>query len=427
MNTAQDIVGYLIASTGGGAQDGEHKAVRHAVIHGVREVIQCRDWKWYYRNNTFLTKKVTTQGFYSQGSDRIRVENAAEFVPGRVLDIASGAFTEHAVVVAVEGNVVTVNSKAKSDGSNVQITPAVYYDLPHDVSSIDTLVTDTVGTLHHRITPEEWQRLEVNTRGAGEPYYYTIMRSDKNPDRWQIRFVGSPQNRTSIHYTYRINPNPIKYMGYERLCRVGTVGLSNVDGIMTVTGTKTTFPQDCSGSYIRFGSPGMPADPHGSTTPFVFERRVEKWLSTTSLQVSDTTVFDRKGADGVAEPAIDFDAGELDYTPPSGTVDGNDPNPYATTLWSQNSTPLPEGTNYAITDIIDASPQMWSAMLSACEMWYARTAGKPMNEAMAAFNRDLRIAMETDYFTPVSGQANNYGMATPRSMGWYSPPLPDIE
>jgi hypothetical protein len=342
------------------------------------------------------------------------------------LNITSGAFSEHVVITSVEGNIITVDQTATADGSNVPMSPTVYYDLPHDVSSIDTLVTDTVGTLHKHISPQEWQRLEVNTRGAGEPYYYTVMRSDKNPDRYQLRFVGNPQSPTSIHYSYRINPNPIKYMGYERLCRVGTVQLSNVSNQMTVTGTKTTFPQDASGAYIRFGNPGMPAEPHGSTTPFVFERRIEKWLSATSLTVSDTSVFDRKNSAGVAEPTLNFDAGDVDLSAPAGVIEGNDPNPYATTLWSQNETPLPAGTTYAITDIIDASPQMWTAILSACEMWYARTAGKPMGEALSSYNRDLRIAMETDCFTPVSGQANNYGHATPRSMGWYSPPLPDV-
>ena len=34
--TAQDVIEYLLASTGGGAQDGEHAAIRQAVTHGVR-------------------------------------------------------------------------------------------------------------------------------------------------------------------------------------------------------------------------------------------------------------------------------------------------------------------------------------------------------------------------------------------------------
>lgn len=428
MNTAQDLVGYILASSGGGAQDGEHHAVRHAVVHGVREVMQCRDWNWHVRTNTFRTRAVETRGSFSEGSNKIRVLNTEGFVPGRLVSIGSHFSPQPLRVVAVhpEG-VIEVSGTAKQSGTAISISPQIYYDLPVDIKDIDTLVTNTVGTLHCYITPQEWQRLEVNTRGAGEPYYYTVMPSDSTPDRFQIRFVGVPTNDTLIHYTYRVRPRPIKYMGYERLCRVGTVELANVDDQMTVTGSKTNFPQDVAGCYIRFGSAGMPADPHGSNTPFMLERRIERWLSTTSLHVSDTTVYDRPGAIGVAAPTETFDAGEVILDPPEGQVDGNDPAPYETNLWSQNNTAVPANTQYAITDVVDASPQMWTAIMSACEMWYARTAGKPVDVALQAFNRDLRIAMETDVITPHSGRPHHSPYPTPRSMGWYSNLLPDIE
>lgn len=428
MNTAQDLVGYILSTSGGGAQDGEHHAVRHAVIHGVREVMQCRDWNWHVRTNTFRTKKVDTLGSFSAGSNKIRVVNADEFVPGRMVEVGSNFYPTPVRVIALHpDNVIEVNATAKQDGTAVPISPQVYYDLPVDARNIDTLVTNTVGTLHCYITPQEWQRLEVNTRGAGEPYYYTVMPSDKSPDRFQIRFVGMPTNDTHIHYTYRVFPRPIKYMGYERLCRVGTVELANVDGQMTVTGTKTNFPQDVAGCYIRFGSAGNPADPAGSNTPFMMERRIERWLSTSSLHVSNATVYNRPGAIGVANPTESFDAGDIDFSPPEGAIDGNDPAPYETNLWSQNNTAIPASTQYAITDVIDASPQMWTAVMTACEMWYARTAGKPVDVAMQAFNRDLRIAMETDVITPHSGRPHHSPYPTPRSMGWYSNLLPDIE
>ena len=62
MNTAQDIVAYLIASNGGGAQDGEHNAIRQAVLHGVRDVMQCRQWLWHVRTGSFTTQSITTTG-----------------------------------------------------------------------------------------------------------------------------------------------------------------------------------------------------------------------------------------------------------------------------------------------------------------------------------------------------------------------------
>jgi hypothetical protein len=81
---------------------------------------------------------------------------------------------------------------------------------------------------------------------------------------------------------------------------------------------------------------------------------------------------------------------------------------------------------YAISDIIDCSPQMWTAMLSAVEMWYARLAGKPAGDAVALFNRDLRLAMENDVISPLSGRQYVSHYPTPRTLGYHSNPLGDV-
>jgi hypothetical protein len=187
------------------------------------------------------------------------------------------------------------------------------------------------------------------------------------------------------------------------------VGNSNIP---TVSGTGTAFPQDAVGCYIRFGAAGMDADPVGSTVPFVMERRVEKWNSATSLIVSDETIYNRSG---IAGPTLidEYDGGVVGI-PTAVTPVYADPN--AT---------LPTNTKYALTDVIDASPQMYTAILSCCEMWYARMAGKQADAALAMFNRDLRLAMEADVVTPYSGRPHNSPYPTPRSMGWHSELMPD--
>lgn len=439
MNTAQDIVAYLLASTGGGAQDGEHQAVRQAVINGVREVMQCRHWLWHTRSGSFTTNQIATTATITQNSRDITVASTDGFVPGRIVNIPAEYFATPAKIVRVNpGNVVTLDVWAKRSGTLVPVMPQTYYDLPVDLKDIDTLATNTVGTLHCYISPQEWQRLEINTRGAGEPYYYTIMRSDTEPDRYQVRFVGVPVNRTVVHYTYRVIPSPIKYMGYERICRQGSVSLGPAvpSNVPTVTGTGTLFPQDCAGSYIRFGTAGMEADSAGSNFPYVAERRIEKWLSQTKLQVSGETVYSRPGPSETAE----YDS--LDGGVVGATGDGGSSQPYiydsgdvsglpptdplaASNAYNNSLLVLPEKTKYAITDVIDASPQMWTAILSSCELWYARVAGKPGGDAMALFGRDLRIAMENDTVAPMSGRAIG-PYPTPRTMGWHSRLLPDI-
>jgi hypothetical protein len=375
VNTAQDLVDHLLSGTGGGSQDGEHHAVRSAVVHGVREVMQLRDWLWHTKTGHFITTIVNATATITQGSDELTVSSTDQMVVGRILETPPTFFTGNPRITGVTGNVVKVDQIAKASGSGVTVRPQHYYDLPDNLKDIDALVTNTVGTLHCYITPQEWQRLEINTRGAGEPYYYTIMRSDVDPERWQIRFVGVPTNSTPVYYTYRYRPAPIKYMGYERICRQGTVTVPQAG--TTVVGTGTAFPADVAGSVIRFGTATNEADPIGSLTPYIREKTITALVDPTTLTV-DSSLIARTNV------------------------------------------------KYSISDLVDASPTMYTAILSACEMWYARMAGKPAAEVMSMFSRDLKIAMENDVVSPMAGWPKGPVYPTARTMGWHSSVQPDV-
>lgn len=377
MNTAQDLVDHLLTATGGGAQDGEHRAVRSAVVHGVREVFQSRQWLWHTKSNSFTTLQVSTTATMTIESPTITVtSNASQFVAGRIVVFdTNGFFAYTPRIVSVAGSRVTLDRAAiKSGTSTVKVQ--TFYNLPANVKDIDSLMTETVGTLHFYVTPQEWLQLQVNTRGTGEPYYYTVMRSDTDPDRFQIRFVGVPQDGTVVLYTYRYIPDEIRLMGYEPSCRQGTVSVSANSATVTVTGN--TLPPIIGYSLIRFGTATTEADPPGALNPFVYERQILSRTSNTQLTTTATL------------------------------------------------TVALTNVKYAISDIIDCSPQMWTAALSAVEMWYARLAGKPAGDAVALFNRDLRLAMENDVISPLSGRQYVTHYPTPRTLGYHSNPLGDV-
>jgi hypothetical protein len=368
MNTAQDVVDYLLTATGGGAQDGEHRAVRSAVVHGVREVFQTRDWLWHTTEGTFTTQQVSTTATVTSGSPTITVASTTGFAPGRIVVFGSNSLfslTPRVVSVNATNSTVTLDRNAVGSGTGVTVLPQTFYDLPLNVKDVDSLITETVGTLYCYISPQEWQQLQINTRGAGEPYYYTIMRSDTDPQRFQVRFVGVPTNGTVVYYTYRYTPGPIRLMGYERSCRAGTATVASPN-LTTVTFSGTTLPPDLTGAAIRFGTANTEADPVGSLAPFVHERRIVS-------RVSDTTL----------------------------TVD--------------TALPAMAAVKYAISDVIDASQTMYTAILSAAEMWYARLVGKDAG----------RLALENDVISPQSGRIRRQ-YPTPRTMGYYSPILPDV-
>lgn len=379
MFTAQDVVDHLLTATGGGAQDGEHRALRQAVVHGVREVFQSRQWLWHTKTGAFTTLRLaTTATAITAGSQVITVADSTGIVPGRILAITPGYFAKTVRAVSVQGNTVTVDYVASTSlvaPNTATVLVQTYYDLPANVKDIDALCTETVGTLHCYISPKEWQRLEINTRGAGEPYYYTIMRSDVSPDRYQVRFVGVPTDGTVVSYTYRYIPEPIRLMGYEPSCRAGTATVAA--SATTATFTGTTLPPNLEDTVIRFGTATANADPIGALNPFVHERRIVGRVSDTSLTI-----------DSALPAAV-------------------------------------SGVKYAISDLLECSPQMYTAILSASEMWYARLAGKPAVEVVQLFNRDLRLAMENDVVAPLSGRPRMIDYPTARSMGWKSRQLPD--
>jgi hypothetical protein len=372
MITAQDVIHHLLTFIGGGAQEGEHQTVRSAVVHGVREVMQSRQWLWHMKTGQFTTEQIFTTATISQGSKTITVANANGMVSGRILGVPAQFFPRTPRIVSVAGTQVTLDYAATATGSGVQVFPQTYYDLPLGVREIDTLISDTVGTLHCYVSPQEWQRLEVNTVGVGDPYYYTIMRSDVHPDRYQVRFVGVPTNGVLMHYTYRYAPEPVKYMGYERTCRQGAVRATG----LTVSGEGSDFQPAQAGRVIRFGTDTREADPVGSLSPFQHERMI------------------------------------VDVTAPA-----------ALTI---NASLVTGPLKYAISDAIDCSPQMYTAILSAAEMWYARMTNKNANEALVVFTRDLRLAMETDQVYPISNRFWAGSHPNTRTMGWKSPVLPDL-
>lgn len=82
----------------------------------------------------------------------------------------------------------------------------------------------------------------------------------------------------------------------------------------------------------------------------------------------------------------------------------------------------PQGAKTVVSDFVDASDGMFSAILAASEVWLARMAGKNVEGAMTVYSRDLRLAFEADSVTPISGQRTGGArLSAPRALGYYSP------
>ena len=180
---------------------------------------------------------------------------------------------------------------------------------------------------------------------------------------------------------------------------------------------------------LRVGTATDDPEPVGSLNPFLMERRIIGRDSASRL------VLDRSGTASAIEPTHPPKQNSVlneNQSPDVAEVlDGNDEPVLPVKIFDGNDQSeiviAEAGTRYCITDWIDASPTMWTAILSSCEMWYARMAGKPQDAAVKMFSRDLRIAFENDVVSPMSGQARRMPFQTPRSMGWHSQLEADVE
>lgn len=303
---AQDIIEYLMASVGGGAQDSEHRLLRQAAHHGYRDVVYARDWRWH--------------------------ETAHEL------------------------------------GDPVGGTDGKAFPLPVGVRNIDALVPPDRSIESAYVTNQEYLRLEAYPSSYGDTVFYTVMPDPVFRSRWRLMIAGRPTSvDASRQYlvSYRRKPEPLRYMGYEKQSRDGSLDGTNAAGAVRRYGTVEKYPEGPAGVY-----------------PFTAEEIL--------------------GVEGslVGEP--------------------------------------PEGAKTAVSDRLDISEAMFSAVLSGSEVWLARLQGRNVEGAMTVHARDMRMAMEADALNPMSGRRHNVTRqpegiqipfsghtSTARDMGYYSPSQPD--
>lgn len=178
---AQDIIEYLLATTGGGVQDSEHRALRAAAANGYRDLVHAHDWKWHASSIT----------------------------------IPAGALS----------------------------TPPYEFLLPADCKNVDALVAPDRTTPCVYTTPQEYLRLLSYDTSPGSTIWWTVAKSDTHPDRMKLMLGGrtAPVYPTDAYLlSYRRKPPPLRYMGYEKICRDGSPAPA---GSVRRYGTASQFPE----------------------------------------------------------------------------------------------------------------------------------------------------------------------------------------
>lgn len=288
-----------------------------------------------------------------------------------LLDSVGGGAQDHSHRVLRQSvfhsyrDLITARDWRWHDTSEEVYINTVYFEhvLPWGVQSVDSITVDEpvgwdyVGSY---LEPRDFTRVYNNTTwNASTPTIWTV---DKKPgqDRYRVRVLAGWQHPVTATLTYRRRPKDIRYTGYEPTSRSGTASWPENSGIVTLDGGNI--------NHLMVGS---------------------------VVRVNGDTSFHPEGLTGMHP-----------YTDEA-----------VITIVGDNLTVLsPEGTNaeyseskYIITDALDISPGMYTAMLSGAEMWTRRLLGKGVEQSAALYTRDLKAAFESDAVAVISGGPRKHG------------------
>jgi hypothetical protein len=298
MYTASDVIEYLFATTGGGAQDQEHRVLRQALFHAYRDLVTVRDWRWYHATE--------------------------------VIDLRPD-------------NLVTLRI------------------LPWGVQSVDSLQLTYPPITAEYVSPMEWERLNNTEQRQLVRLVWTVAPSRELPEHYEVRILngwnGRPNQQCTL--TYRRRPRDLRCTGWEPDNRTGTIAW---DGAQA-TGTGTNWSNQAVGCVLR-----VSGDP-------------------------------KKAPESLA--------GMVPYRD-EGLITGVNSGEFLTT-WSPALNLNYTDTRFIITDYLDISPGMYTALLSGTEAWAARLLGKNIEGPSGVYARDLRMAFESDAVAPLSGRSSSVG------------------
>ena len=350
MLTYYDAVEHLITSSSGGPQDAEQSDIRTSIQRAYSEFSTIRDWN-YYQTHGRIKFSVNWYGTvtYSQDTRFFNLVSGDAFPNNSVLSRLRINSTVAKIASRVSDTRLVCDPVLTPSSDFLNATAATLYQdtfpLPSDFRSLDSPIDHVAWTRFIYVSADQAMKLENANNLAGPPHAWTVIK-DPQGTGWAIKVVGYPVENSNLDFTYRRLPRALRISGHETSSRQGTVTISGT----TVTGTGTAFTQAMVGSVMRVGTSAELPGSYGSLQPYQGEAVIASVASATSCTL-------------------------------------------ATSLTAT-------AAKYLVTDIVDMSNGMQNGFLSCGAYWLARVRNSKPDNAFAMYQRDLRLAMESDALTP---------------------------
>ena len=378
-----DLVESLVVSSFGGPQDAEQRDIRTAVQRAYSEVTTAREWSHYYQHG-----RVITQVPYGTGTVAFNASTNQLTLTGGTWP--SWANLGHVTIGSLVARVSEVSSPTVLKMDSTLTFPATLaagqaytlfrseYPLPADFRNMDEPSNEYNWWSGMYLRPDDAMKMERVGGLSGKPWHWTVLRNPSGSGH-VLKLVGYPTTQETLDFTYRRSPRQMRWSGHEPAARFtklygGPAGGVDVGEVLSADSPPLQpFDSSMPGSILRVGraiSPVFPG-PLESMSPYSSEFKI---LSVDSL-INDLDLLE---------------------------VDGS---------------PQFSGSYGLVTDWADVATHMHIALHSCASYWLDRIRGGKAEQSFAAYQRDLRLAMEQDQLAPLSGRSGELW----HDGGWRSP------
>jgi hypothetical protein len=275
------------------------------------------------------------------------------------------------------------------------------------------------------------------------------MPSAEREGYYDLKIYNGYRYTEDLTLTYRRRPRDLRLTGWEPTSRVGTITTTSASAPASqAAGTASVAGGLVTGIAVTAGGTGYSLNPQvtlsggggtGATASSTISNGVVTAITVTNAgtgYVSAPTVtiappassppgtyFTVAGTNtqfhGRMDGAILRASGDSAYHPEGlagmhsyifeGYITNAPSSATAMAVHSPETNLTVTGSKYLVTDLLDISPTMYTALLSGCEVWVSRLLGKNIEGAMGINGRDMRLAFEQDTLAPLSGRRHSTG------------------
>lgn len=304
MHVYQDIIQRLTRYIGGNKKDASSAEIRDAIQDALRDVVDGYHWQSLQATYMLaLSAPVTlTLSYDHTGGSSERIWTVTSGTLPSWSNYGTLRVGNNDWPIQRQLDSTTLQSPVEvNPGADIASTSNVQfyrdsYTLRPEVLRVGAVYPETAVIAQNEVY-SQLQGLRRIQGSSGSVYRTTVIRDRHLPHRLALQAYPWPDTAEYMEFPIYRRPRELKYTGFAKRDRTGTVTISS--GSTTVTGTGTLFESGMEGAILRVSSNSVdyPTDSSGPN-PAALEAVIDQQSSTTALTLlsndTSTTFTDVK-------------------------------------------------------------------------------------------------------------------------------------